>query len=215
MSQQINLFNPAFERKRDWLSLSGLVSACGLALLLIIVVVAATSVRNANLKSRLAEESAARDTAQTEMGRLAAQLGARKADPKLATEVAQLEAGLASRKEVMNTLHAGTIGDTQGFSEYLEAFARQSFSGLWLTGLKVASAGQDVVLEGRALQPELVPSYIKRLNNEDVMQGHAFSELEILRPEALDKDKSKVQPNYIEFRLATLPVVAPAGSQAN
>lgn len=215
MSQQINLFNPEFAKKRDLLSLSGLVSACGLALLVVMVAVVASAAHNSSLESRLAMESAARDTAQAEMGRLATQLGARKADAQLAAEVARLESGLASRKEVMNTLHAGVIGDTQGFSAYLEAFARQSFSGLWLTGLKVAGAGHDVVLEGRALQPELLAGYLKRLNGENVMQGHAFAELEMLRPEATDKDKQKAKPDYIAFRLSTLPLAESTQSQTD
>ena len=89
------------------------------------------------------------------------------------------------------------------FRGHLSAFARQSFSGIWLTGLRVAAAGQDVVLEGRAVRPELVPNYLQRLNQEDVMQGHAFAELEIRRPEAADKAQG--QARFVEFRLATLP----------
>lgn len=203
MSQQINLYNAAFERKRDLLSFPGAVTAWGVALGVVIVVVLALALRSSNLEHKLAQTNAERDAAQADMTRLAAQLAARKANPELAAEVQRLEAALASRKEVMSTLHDGVIGDTRGFSAHLTAFARQSFSGLWLTGLRVSSAGQDVVLEGRATRPELVPNYLRRLNREEVMRGHAFAELEMRRPET-KRDGEPAQANYIEFRISTL-----------
>ncbi len=205
MSQQINLYNPAFEHKRDLLSLSGASSAWALAAAVVIVVLMAMSMRTSKLERDLVQASAERDAAQMQMNGLAGQLAARKADVGLAAEVAQLEADVSSREEVMSTLRAGVIGDTNGFSKHLSAFARQSFSGLWLTGLKVGSAGQHVVLEGRAIRPELVPNYLQRLNREEVMQGHAFAELEMRRPDSKG-EAAGVQATYIEFRLSTLPL---------
>lgn len=205
MSQQINLYNPAFEHKRDLLSLSGAATAWGLAAAVVIVVMLAMTMRTSGLETDLARASSERDAALSEMNRLSAQLAARKADAGLAAEVARLESAVSTRTEVMSTLQAGVIGDTNGFSKHLSAFARQSFSGLWLTGLKVASAGQHVVLEGRAIRPELVPSYLQRLNREPVMQGHAFAELEMRRPDSKGKIAG-ADAAYIEFRLSTLPL---------
>ncbi|KPK33764.1 MAG: hypothetical protein AMJ66_05000 [Betaproteobacteria bacterium SG8_40] len=205
MSQQINLYNPAFEHKRDLLSLSGATAAWSLAAGLVIVVMLVMSMRTSNLESELARASAERDAALSEMNRLSGQLASRKSDTRLAAEVAQLEAEVSSRKEVMSTLQGGVIGDTTGFSQHLSAFARQSFSGLWLTGLKVSGAGQHVVLEGRAIRPELVPSYLQRLNREEVMQGHAFAELEMRRPDS-KSNPAGADAAYIEFRLSTLPL---------
>jgi len=211
VSQQINLYNPAFERKRDLLSLPGAVSAWSITAVVMILAVVAMSIRTGNLEHHLAQASAERDSAQSETNRLAGQLAARKPNPELAQEVVRLEAGVSSRKEVMSTLGAGVIGDTSGFSKHFAAFARQSFSGLWLTGLRVAGAGQDVVLEGRAIRPELVPSYLQRLNKEEVMQGHAFAELEMRRPEP-DDETAGVEAKYIEFRLSTLPGSGASGT---
>ena len=185
-------------------------SAWGLTALVMVLAVVAMVVRTGNLEHKLAQATIERDHLQAETNRLAGQLASRKPDPELAEKVAALEADIASRKEVMSTLGAGVIGDTRGFSEHLTAFARQSFSGIWLTGLRVAAAGQDVVLEGRAVRPELVPSYLQRLNREAVMQGHAFAELEMSRPQQKDK-ASELETRFIEFRLSTLP----AGGDVN
>ena len=204
MSQQVNLYNPAFEQKRDLLSFRGAMTAWSAALAIVIVVLLALELRGSQLEHDLAQASAARDATQVQVTALAGQLAARKPDTELAARVKKLEHGLAGRREVLSTLQAGVIGDTRGFSAHLTAFARQSFAGLWLTGLKVAGAGQDVVLEGRATRPELVPGYLQRLNREEVMRGHAFAELEMRRPDR-DGDKSQATARFVEFRLSTLP----------
>lgn len=203
MNQQINLYNPALERKRDLASLpmaAGLWAAC---LVLLAMLMVGFTVRTNNLESSRVAAETERDRVRAELDRLSAQLAARQPNPELAAEVERLDNALASRQEVVALLQAGVIGDRTGFSEHLKAFARQSFNGLWLTGVKVAAAGQDVVLEGRALQPQLVPNYLRRLNREDVMQGQAFAELEIRRPAAKDED-GEDDVNYVEFRLSTL-----------
>ena len=54
------------------------------------------------------------------------------------------------------------------------------------------------------MRPELVPNYLRRLNREEVMRGHAFAELEMRRPETVDTGV-QVQAKYIEFRISTVP----------
>lgn len=205
MSQQINLYNPALERKRDPLSLQGLTVAWSSAIALVVIAAAVGGFRVSALQAELEKESAARSRAQAEMSRLSAQFAARSRDAALAAEMARLEAEVAGRTEVMQTLRGGIIGNTDGFSAYLRAFARQSFEGMWLTGFTLAGAGQDVELEGRALRPELVPDYVQRLNREAVLKGHAFSELQMRRPEARSADAGEEGLPFIEFRLATVP----------
>ncbi len=55
MSQQINLYNPDFERKRDLLSLPGAVSAWGVSALVVVIVVVAMSIRTGNLEHSLVQ----------------------------------------------------------------------------------------------------------------------------------------------------------------
>jgi hypothetical protein len=159
--------------------------------------------RNRQLAQQERDVAAKVTAAQAEMQRLAGQVAGRKQDPLIAAEIARLESEITGRDEVMAVLKDGSLGDTSGFSEHLRAFARQSFEGVWLTGLHIAASGRDVAVEGRALHAEQVPGYLRRLNSETVMQGHPFSEL-LMQVPALDPaDKSGARPPYIEFRLAT------------
>jgi hypothetical protein len=201
--QQINLFNPAFLNKRGSLSLkTALIGWLAIALLSV-VFAGYTGMRNRQLAQQARDVATRVTAAQTEVQRLAGQISGRKQDPQIAAEIARLESELKGRDEVMAVLKGGALGDTKGFSEHLRAFARQSFEGVWLTGLHIAASGQDVALEGRALRAEQVPGYLRRLNSESVMQGHPFSELLMQAPAPDPGDRSGARPPYLEFRLAT------------
>lgn len=202
MIQQVNLYNAALEPQRDWLSLRALLVVWAVAIALVVGAALITQLRVSALESELQRENEARASAQEELVRLSKQMAGRKKDPRLEMQLKRLQDDLASRQEAKGALSGGVIGNTAGFSEYLRAFARQSLDGLWLTGFSLAGAGQDLVLEGRSLRPELVPGYVKRLNREAVMKGHAFAELQMQRPD--EPEEGKRRAPYIEFRLATL-----------
>ena len=203
MPQQINLFNPAFLDRRGRLTLKTALMGWLAVALLSVAFAGYAAMRNRNLTQQERELTARVAVAQAEMQRLAAQVGGRKQDPLIFEEITRLESEIKGREEVMAVLKGGALGDTRGFSEHLRAFARQSFEGVWLTGLHIAASGQDVALEGRALRAEQVPGYLRRLNSESVMQGHPFSELLMQAPALGPGDKTSGRPPYIEFRLAT------------
>ena len=73
----------------------------------------------------------------------------------------------------------------------------------------------DVVLKGRALQPQLIPVYVQRLDREPSLQGRAFRALEVVRPlekpgraasAAVEGDDSLPSPPartvFVEFTLS-------------
>ena len=210
MPQQINLYNPAFEAQRALLSFKDAVA--GWVVIAALVVVFAgyqmISLRSVEQQEReLAPQVAA---AQADAQRLGGAVASRRHDPRITEEVTRLDGEVKGRQEVMTMLRSGGLGDTRGFSDHLKAFARQSFEGVWLTGLSIATAGRDVSIEGRALQAAYVPSYLKRLNAENAMQGHPFSELLIQEPAPDPGTKTPVRPNYVEFKLTTKQDVAAA-----
>ena len=102
----------------------------------------------------------------------------------------------------------------------MRALARQSLAGLWLTGFSVGKGGEEMEISGRALQPELVPSYIHRLTQERALHGRAFDSLSMTqRDAALPADASHpgaVPANYVytEFRLVSSHAGLPAGGVA-
>jgi hypothetical protein len=203
MSQQINLFNPAFRRQREWFSASSLVKALA-ALVLVMVVVYGYQYRQVMLLDKQIKTGATSlAQEQARLVKVAAEHAPRQRDAALEKRVADMEQQLTGEEAVLEVLQNGSLGNTQGYSGYMRAFARQTVNGLWLTEFGIKGAGKEMLLGGRTLRPELVPAYIQRLNQEAATQGRDFAALEIQRPkvEPASKDRPLKVPNYLEFRL--------------
>jgi hypothetical protein len=204
MNQQINLYNPLLEPRREWMTFN---VAAGTALALLLLVVLGSVAANWRYNVLLAREQASAQRltqAKDEMTRLANQLGSRQKDPQLLAELDRAQMELRARDEVIGILQGGSLGNTSGYSEYLRAFARQAIDGVWLTGFSIAGAGHDVVIQGRTVRAELVPDYLQRLNRESVLKGSTFAEMRMYQPpRQVDPEKKPAQPDFLEFRIAT------------
>ena len=100
---------------------------------------------------------------------------------------------------LIKMLTSGSIGNTTGYSEYMRAFARQSMHGLWLTGFDISGNNLQMSIRGGLLNPELLPNFIKRLNQEKIMRGKEFASLQMLQHK-VDAAKSAGR-SYLEFTL--------------
>lgn len=203
MSQQINLFNPAFRKQREWFSASMLVQALA-ALALIMVGMYGYQYRQVMLLDQQIKTGATSlAQEQARLVKVVAEHAPRQKDAALEKRAAEIEQQIKGEEAVLEVLQSGSLGNTQGYSGYMRAFARQTVNGLWLTEFGIKGAGKEMFLGGRTLRPELVPAYIQRLNQEAATQGRDFAALEIQRPkvEPASKDRPLKVPNYLEFRL--------------
>ena len=209
MSQNINLFNPAFRKQRLLLSLVTVAQCLGLILLTLFAYQFYLQHQVGVLADELRAAQGSLKEQRSTVDMLKGQAAARKPDAQLEVEIAKLEVELRQAREATDALKGGVFGDQQGFSEYLRAFSRQSVNGLWLTGFTIAGGG-DLEIRGRVVSPDLVPSYIQRLNREKVLQGRSFARFEMSQPKpelekAKDKEEKKIArtPRFLEFSLAT------------
>lgn len=206
MSQQINLYNPAFCLRRE--RFTALMLAQTLAVLLLVLAGAyvyqyrQTLVLNQQSRA-LAEQL---EQEKIRLAKVSAEYAPRNKSEALERRLDGLERQLRGEEAVLEVLQGGSLGNTAGYSSYLRAFARQSVHGLWLTAFSIRGAGMDMVIAGRTLQPDLVPAYIQRLNLEAAIQGGSFAALEIQQPKAepAADGKTAVMPNYLEFRLGAV-----------
>lgn len=203
MSQQINLLNPAFRKRHEWFTAHMLAQAL-VVLVLVMAGIYAYQYQQVTLLAKQAKTGA--DTLEQEQARLlkvAAEYAPRQKSAALEKRVTELEQLLKGEDAVLEVLRGGSLGNTDGYSGYMRAFARQAVNGLWLTGFSIKGAGKDMVIAGRTLRSELLPAYIQRLNQEAVTQGRAFSALEIQQPkvEPTTREKPTLAPNYLEFNL--------------
>lgn len=179
MSQQINLYDAALRRKRELLTAGNLALAA-------LVLLLALGGWGASVRSRVAALEAEKNgvtpqvtTLQDLKGAIEKQLATVKPDPRLEAELVAARVLATVRGEILAALRRGVGADSTGFAEYLRGLARQSQSGLWLTGFSVAENGKAMEIRGRMSDPALLPEYIRRLNGEKAFRGHAFSALNI------------------------------------
>jgi len=203
MSQQINLFNPAFSKQRELFTALMLIQALAVLVLIMVGVYGYQYRQVTLLDKQLKTGATSLAQEQARLVKVAAEHAPRQRDAVLEKRVTEMEQQLKGEEAVLEVLQSGSLGNTQGYSGYMRAFARQTMNGLWLTEFGIKGAGKEMLLGGRTLRPELVPAYIQRLNHEAATQGRDFAALEMQRPKAepVSKDKPLKMPNYLEFRL--------------
>lgn len=178
MSQQINLYNPAFRKEEKPFCARNMAYALG-AVTIGLVVLSAYGFIHAREAERLAADSARQLAVQRERLSQAVAKSPQARSKALEAEVGRLEGEVKARQNVLAVLGTGELGNTTGFSEFMAALGRQAIPGVWLTGLKIGETGNDLEVRGRALRPDLVPSYLRALNNEPMMRGRRVSEMKL------------------------------------
>ncbi len=212
MTQNINLYDASLRTRRDWLTTVNAAAAISVCALAATLGTAWVRYDLAQLQAPAAETNSALQAAQTELTDLNQRMSDTKPDARLQAEVQFAQTTLTQRQAALELLRGGGLGNEAGHAAALNAFARQSINGLWLTG--VVLDHQQVALRGRALNPDLIPGYVARLNKEAALQGRSFRALDIERPvHAADAAASMPERRaaYVEFSLVSaLGAEAPA-----
>lgn len=179
MSQQINLFNPAFEKQKQVLSAKGMAQGLGL-ILLVSGALALYGARQLAVLERAAADSklmlAAREARRADV---LTRFPTPQKDPLIARALGQAQADRAALLEAQTILQGGELGNTHGYAAYFRAFAHARVNGLWLTEASIVGAGKEIGLQGRTVQPDLVPQYISALSRQSVLQGKSFARLDM------------------------------------
>lgn len=182
MSQQINLFNPIFLKTKKIFTANAMARALAVLGLGLggFVIYLQQSVAGLEAERRSVQAQLA---LRQEQHKVAVETyKPRQKTPALEAEVRQAEAQLKSMQLIATVLNKGEVGNTDGFGTYFKALARQNVQGLWLTGVDIEDAGQHMSLRGRAMQADLVPAYIARLQQESALKGKSFASLKINLP---------------------------------
>jgi hypothetical protein len=180
MTQQINLYDPALERQRDWLALMNVV---GLMAVLVAAVGTAGYLARLDLPALTAQSDASENqlkATREQLATLGQQAATRKPDPRLEQEIAAKRLLLGTRGEVLVILRQ-SLGPEAGssFAAHLQGLARQTVAGLWLMDFYIDAGSGSMEIKGRTIDPALLPEYIRRLNKEMAFQGREFAALKL------------------------------------
>lgn len=213
MSQQINLFNPAFAKQSKLLSTQAVWQGLGIAALGVAAFYAYAAYQASALTQQADASTKQLAVVQAKLASQTADMSSQKTNQLIEDEIKKVDAQVAVQQNMLGTLQGGGLGNTTGFSEYMRAFARQSVNGLWLTGFNITGNAAQFSLQGAVLNAESVPAYIRRLSQEPVMRGKSFSLLHIEQGKVVAQGNSAVaSPRYLEFSLQSVDAVANNGA---
>jgi Tfp pilus assembly protein PilN len=217
VSQQINLYNPLFQKKEKPFSVRTMGQALGL-IALGVAGLYAYAVAHTHSVERLANQLNQQLTSQRDQVAQLAKVPVRVPSKTLEAEAARLEIEVRSRQTTLQALNTGELGNTAGFSDFFAALGRRAVPGVWLTSVKIADSGNELVVQGRALRAELMPAFLRALNNEPVMRGRKVTEMKLTAkaaPKAVEGKPAADEPaSFIEFSLTAPLQVAEAPAPA-
>jgi hypothetical protein len=209
MSQQINLFNPLFLKQKKYFSARTMLQGLALILAALVLFQIALVLQLRMLEGQKLETLALHTQVQQQMLQ-ASSAGPRTRSKLLEDEIERTEGMIRAQQDALKIFEGGNFGNSDGYSGFLAALARERLDGLWLTGFTVSGGGEELSIRGRVLRPDLVPQYIRRLNEQPVMRGHAIAELTMVRVEepAVEATpgapvQAEVPRRYVEFALST------------
>lgn len=198
MSQQLNLYNPLFLREKKYFSSRTMLRG-------LLVVLVAFAIVNLVQRLQLATWERQQEEATTQLDAARQQLVKFASDTKrppskvLEDLENRLQTQTRAQQVLLDGLKSGELGNVQGFSQYMIALARQTMSGVWLTGFSATGEGPQMI-RGRMLRAEMLPNYLRMLNREDALRGQGFAQLKLAtREEKGEGDASG--SSYVEFIL--------------
>ena len=203
MSQQINLYDPRFLKQEKHFSARAMAQALGLVVLGLAALCGYALYQSSEAERVARQQRQQLASQRDQLVAVTTQLASRGTSKALEAEVARAEAEMRTRVATLEALNAGELGNTAGFSDFFAAFGRQAMSGVWLTGFSIGDAGNELAVSGRALQADLVPAYLHRLNSEPMMRGRRVVEMKLAAKDAAAGPGAKAAPTqperYVEF----------------
>ena len=102
-------------------------------------------------------------------------LAERDVNPSVLSELKRLEGEADDKSRVLNLLSGKSVGNTDGFSEYLAALGRRHPDGLWLDRIRIGDGGRHLTLRGMTLNADLLPQFVRALQHEPALAGTGFA----------------------------------------
>lgn len=223
MSQQINLLNPALIKKKQLLTPKSILIAVTLFSIAMLSYYSYIKIELSSLIQQRNQLAETLSKTQAQLQQTAMMHAPREVNVALLAQITKLQEKEKIQQQILDAVKLSTSNPESGYAALMLAFSRQSIDGLWLTSFNMNSDSNQLDINGRATQSELVPEYISRLGNEPVLKGKTFSTLSMRLPktdaakpdatselklptDAISSSNHNVsnalpQPGYIEFSL--------------
>lgn len=195
MIQQVNLYLPIFRKEEKILSATAMLQSCAIIIAGLMLFYVYASWQLSGLEDELVSTRIQQDLKIKRIDELGRKYPVKVKSRTLEREVDRLNAEHEGKQRLIQALFGRSIGNTSGFSAYLEGLARRRAQGMWLTGISFKDGAANMTIKGSALRPELVPVFIQQLSREKPFSGIEFRNFFMERP--------KDDPARVDFTLLT------------
>ena len=214
LRQQVNLYQPEAKARQGLFSAQSLVLICAVALVALGLVWGIGAWQVEQLSQSVARLERQQQLTERALSALGAVNAANGSPGTLEARIHTLEAELAVRREALALLKKGAIGNTRGFVADLTALARGPVPGLWLRRISLSAVGDPMSLAGEALEPDMVPRYLRALARQPALAGVRFDRLVIeMQPAAPGIAGRAAYPALRHFTFQVAGQSAPAQQQ--
>lgn len=180
--QQVNLYLPEFRPRREPILALHMAVIVGGFIVLLSLITGIGMWQNHSAAERVAAIKAQLDGFEAQVQELRAkQPKSKKA--QWDKKIERLEEEVARRERIEKLIADQNLGNSVGFSQQLEAMARQHRDSLSIERFGLMEGGNYVELSGWARQADQVPLYIQRLREEESFEKVGFGVLTIEKSE--------------------------------
>lgn len=181
MTAQINLFHAHFHIQRLLLPFSRMTIITLLAMLIVPAIMVLNNLEIKQITHQLVTLKKEHDHSEREWNKISTLLSRRASTPEVSKQALKLETILAHRTEIMHLMTENGFDNNRGYSDYLIALARQHTHSLWLTSIRIINNGSALSIEGKVNKSAILPHYLKRLSNENILAGTPLKTLKLIR----------------------------------
>jgi Tfp pilus assembly protein PilN len=192
VSQQINLFTPVFLKQKKLFSAGAMIQALvvfvvGIAVLWMF---AYRQVEQLRASAKILASQSGKEQAQ--LMQMVERVKPAEKDAGLAAEIRTVDVKLKANQQLLAFVSNDSTGKTS-HAEYFRALARRTVQGVWLTAFSIESRDNGIEIQGRALQPKLVPAYLSVLREEPLFKGKPFGSI-AMRAAEVSKERDAAAP---------------------
>jgi len=177
MIQQVNLFKDSLKQSQAKPMLNSYVYGLMAILILLSVYSAFLWLELNNTKNSLQLAKQQLIQAESKVQVLKVEHPKQQINTLLSHELSRSQQVFNSLSQVIGLLTDEKSDQTQGFSAYFSALARQSITGAWLTNISINTQKHTINLQGRTYQAEKIALLLQNLHHEPSFQGRSFAKL--------------------------------------
>jgi len=194
MNQQINLYLPEFNVKKDPLTVQLMLQIFGCVVAIMFLVSLYDTFSRWQLNGELADlgETLIEETRKTD--ELDEVLALRSQNTELTDRLEQAELRLVSSRQILDFFSETALGNIDGFSEYFKDLSRASIDGLSITEFSFSNGGRTVRIAGEVVDSAMVPRYV-----DNIERGRSPLRNQRFSPSITRAD---IQIQYLNFVLS-------------